>query len=817
MSKLVVLKLDGNLEEQGFGVTLEIAEEGEARTVAIAGSLPANPNLAARLDEWEKKYRHAGAAYRLKHNNCFRHWLGMGWGQLPTLSLGSTRIKPKGIRFDVTRDELEQCQQSAEELKADIADWLGSKDFLPVNNKIRSKLNPDEPIRLLICTQNSQVEKLPWHIWDFFADYSQAEVALSSPTFEEPKLLPTAKANIKILAILGHSEGIDINADRKILENLPDADITFLVEPKPEQISDRLWEQNWDILFFAGHSETQEDRGRIYINKKDSLTMGELKYGLAKAVERGLQLAIFNSCDGLGLAKQLAELNIPQTIVMRQPVPDKIAQTFLKYFLKEFASGKPFYLAVREGRQRLHDDFERHFPCASWLPVICQNPAVIPPTWNQLLGKSPSPPDPVLVSPQALPVISNSWWRGWETVAVSSVVATSLVMGMRSLGILQPLELHAYDYLMRLRPNEGADPRLLLVLMTDADINAQSPEEREGNAISERILEQALAKLEPHLPRAIGLHFYRESPVGKEYGNLADRMTQSDRVIALCKYGKKNQGISPPPEISPERQGFSNVLRDSDGVIRRQLLAVESPDPCQDNYSFSIQLARRYLSDRGIREIELTFSDGLLQLGDTVFNILEPNSGGYQDIDARGHQVLLNYRATRQIAETITVTQLLKGEFNPDLVRDRLVIIGPSALRLNQRLWLTPYSKGRGFIWEETGIEIQAQMVSQILSAVLDERPLISSWPEPSEMFWIWCWSLVGGILAWQSSSRLSERFSVGDAARTHLLPRMALALILLSGSCFSLLLQGSWVPLVPSALALVATAGGTASYNRDL
>lgn len=798
MTKLVVLKLDGNLEKQGFGVTLEIAEEGEARTVAIAGSLPANPNLLDRLDEWEKKYRHAGAAYRLKHNNYFRNWFSLTWRQLPNLSLGSMRITPKTIKFDVSREELEQCQQSADELKADLADWLGSKDFLPINNKIRSKLNPDEPIRVLICTENSQIEKLPWHIWDFFEDYSQAEVALSLPTFEEPKQPPNAKAKIKILAILGHSEGINIDEDRKLLEKLPNAETIFLVEPQPEQISNKLWEQDWDIFFFAGHSETQEDRGRIYINKTDSLTIEELKYGLAKAVDRGLQLAIFNSCDSLGLARDLAELNIPQTIVMRQPVPDKIAQTFLKHFLKEFASGKPFYLAVRQARQRLHDEFERDFPCASWLPVICQNPAVIPPTWNELLGKSillqDSHPD---LDPPSVP-----WWRGWETVAVSSVVATSLVMGMRSLGILQPLELNTYDYLMRLRPTEGADPRLLLVLMTDGDINDRPAEER-GNLISEEILEQALAKLEPHLPRAIGLHFYRESPVGEEYEDLAARMTQSDLLVALCQYGNKDQGISAPPEISPGSQGFSNVVGDADGILRRQLLAVESPSPCQDDYSFSIQLARRYLSDRGI-ELKST-SDGMLELGHTVFNILKPNSGGYQDIDARGHQVLLNYRATRQIAETITVTQLLEGAFNPDLVRDRLVIIGRSTLRFGDRRWLTPYSKTRGSISAMAGIEVQAQMVSQILSAVLDERPLIISWSEQSEMLWVLCWSAVGGIMAW----RFSER--------SRLIPRMALALIILSGSCFWLLLQGSWVPLVPSALALVATAGGTASYNRDL
>lgn len=44
-------------------------------------------------------------------------------------------------------------------------------------------------------------------------------------------------------------------------------------------------------------------------------------------------IAIFNSCDGLGLAQELADLHIPQMIVIKEPVPDKLAQEFLKYFL----------------------------------------------------------------------------------------------------------------------------------------------------------------------------------------------------------------------------------------------------------------------------------------------------------------------------------------------------------------------------------------------------------------------------------------------------------------------------------------------------
>jgi len=194
---------------------------------------------------------------------------------------------------------------------------------------------------------------------------------------------PWFKSKVRILAILGHSDGIDTERDRALLKQLPNADIAFLVEESRKEISDRLWEQAWDIIFFAGHSKTEGETGRIYINPTESLTIDELWYALKKAVERGLQLAIFNSCDGLGLAQKLDDLQIPQMIVMRELVPDRVAQEFLKYFLTAFALGTPLSLAVRDARERLQG-LEGQFPCASWLPVVYQNPAEEPLTWREM-------------------------------------------------------------------------------------------------------------------------------------------------------------------------------------------------------------------------------------------------------------------------------------------------------------------------------------------------------------------------------------------------------------------------------------------------
>jgi len=92
---------------------------------------------------------------------------------------------------------------------------------------------------------------------------------------------------------------------------------------------------------------------------------------------------LLNACDGLQLLQDLNELSLPPTIVMRYPVPDLVAQTFLKYFLSAFSQGAPLHQAVRDAREQLQG-IESQFPFATWLPVLHQNPASPPLTWSSL-------------------------------------------------------------------------------------------------------------------------------------------------------------------------------------------------------------------------------------------------------------------------------------------------------------------------------------------------------------------------------------------------------------------------------------------------
>ena len=293
-------------------------------------------------------------------------------------------------KAQITNFSNEELQNLSNQLKKYINNWFNSKLFINVANQLRSKLNPSDSIRFIIQTSDINLKLLPLHLWEFFDDYRKAEIALSAPHSDRlSKSIPKRK-KVRVLVIHGNSKGIEtgVQADLEALNKLPLSEVEILSQPSKQELDEQLWHPlGWDIICYSGHSDSEDDgsTGVIEIDETNKISLKYLKSALTNAIENGLQLAILNSCKGLGIAQDLADLHIPQIIVMRQPVPDEVAQVFLKNFLQAFANGKTLYNSVREARQKL-EGLEDKFPCASWLPIICQNPAEVPLKWLQFPG-----------------------------------------------------------------------------------------------------------------------------------------------------------------------------------------------------------------------------------------------------------------------------------------------------------------------------------------------------------------------------------------------------------------------------------------------
>ncbi|MDZ7955314.1 CHAT domain-containing protein [Nostoc sp. DedQUE09] len=377
------------------------------RVIQVEGHLPPSPQVLATFQEWEYAYHE--------------------------MSGGSFRITPTpSLSTNVSIPEL------ADSFTQHFKDWLksGNWEWHKIRECLLRSLNFQEEILVIVETQDLLLQRLPWHLWDLFSEtFTNAEIALSAASYQPPPLV-LPRDETRVLVVLGsNSNGINVDEDRKVLEQFSQVDLHFLVTPSLEELTRLLWEQSWDILYFAGHSSSQpEETGGFLMIQDTEVPLNRLKYGLEQALRRGLRLAIFNSCDGLGLARELADLHIPQILVMREPVPDQVAQEFLKFFLAAFTSGQSLYLSVQTARRRLQG-LEDRFPCASWLPVICQNPAELP-----------------LQPPKA-----SLWQRARSALLISAAIAMG-VLGIRNIGLLQPLELQAFDQLQLLRPQEQPDP-----------------------------------------------------------------------------------------------------------------------------------------------------------------------------------------------------------------------------------------------------------------------------------------------------------------------------------------------------------------------
>ena len=401
-----------------------------------------------------------------------------------------------------------------------------------------------------------------------------------------------------------------------------------------------------------------------------------------------------------------------------------------------------------------------------------------------------------------------------RAVVLTSVVITTLVIGLRHMGMLEAIELGAFDQMMRWRPSKPPDERLLVVAITEKDI-----QKIQEATLSDQNLNRLLEKLEEYQPLAIGLDIFRDVPVGNGRADLLKRLRQSDRIITVCKSGSAdNPGVPPPPGVPEDRVGFADQVIDTDGIIRRSLLFIapaSSNRPasssgantgsiCDDSsaqlLSLSFQSALRYLQVRKIQP-EFTTADEL-KLGSTVFRSLKENDGGYQNADVGGYQILLNYRSPENVAKQVTLTQVLEGKIDPNWIKDRIVLVGYTAPSKKDDFG-TPYSAGQQEKFKMPGVVVHAQIVSQILSAVLDKRPLFWFWTEWGEILWIAGWSLVGGVLAW----RIRHPAVFGLAG--------VVTLGGLFGVSFAIFTQAGWVPIAAPTIGLIATSGSVVLVDR--
>lgn len=385
----------------------------------------------------------------------------------------------------------------------------------------------------------------------------------------------------------------------------------------------------------------------------------------------------------------------------------------------------------------------------------------------------------------------------WRVGAFTGMLVIALVMVARVTGSLQYLEWVAFDNFLRLRPEEAIDERILIVGINENDISTIKK-----YPIPDRELAALLEKLQAYKPRVIGVDTYKNIPVPPGHAELVAALKDRKNVIAVEKVLPEK--IDPPPYLENTQVGFADQFIDTDGKLRRSLLG--TPIPKGYKFSLSLRLAEAYLALQGI-----TLENGLIdyhamRFGDTELPRFSPNFGPYVKADAGGVQLLLNFRSGQERFRTISLNDIKARRFNPNWIRDRIVIIGITAPSIKDFITTSAIIPSKTAPGRVYGVEIQAHACSQIISAVLDNRPLIKSWSDKWEYLWIAVWGILGICFASLTKFPLTNLFAVGSGST------------ILIGSCYLLLVSWGWLlPVIPAMLVFTLNGVGlTALFQYD-
>jgi adenylate cyclase len=383
-------------------------------------------------------------------------------------------------------------------------------------------------------------------------------------------------------------------------------------------------------------------------------------------------------------------------------------------------------------------------------------------------------------------------WPHRGTVTIAPLV-TGLVLVLRGLGLLQPLELALFDSLMRSRPASARDDRVMIVEVNETDL-----QQLKRWPIDDRTLAQGLGKIRQGQPAAIGLDLYRDYALEPGHRELTTLFQTTPNLIGITKQNAPQdwQRVPPAPALAAVEQiGVNDVVIDRDGRLRRALLYFSTPDGTTYE-SLGLRVALTYLEGRGISPQPDT---EFLTLNRTEFAPFEPDDGPYVGADALGTQIWLNYRGGDRHFQRVSLADVLADRVPASTFTGRVVLIGVTAVSLRDS-FLTPYSQGSGDQpLELPGVEFHANVVSDVLSRVLDARSGIRSGSESQEILWIALWGLLGTGLAWR------WRF-VRQRQWLRLLLLLAIVLVALPIGHYCAFVTGLWVPLLP---ALLSYAGG--------
>lgn len=406
-------------------------------------------------------------------------------------------------------------------------------------------------------------------------------------------------------------------------------------------------------------------------------------------------------------------------------------------------------------------------------------------------------------------------------IEMTAVFVTLVVIMLQLTGALQFMECAMLDQWFRARPGEPIDSRIVIVTIDEDDISRFR-----SWPIYDTTLAKLLKKIKQQQPAVIGLDLYRNLPVEPGHEELLDVYESTPNLIGIQKVLSNANGpvVDPPPVLATRNQvAACDLVLESDGKVRRYLLSVRVNGRNKTYLTLGAKLALTYLDKLNIKPI----SDGhkqTLKLGKAKFVPLEDSEGGFVRADVGGYQILANFRSAHQRITKIPLLDVLENRIPSYLMTGKVVLIGSVAESLSERFY-TPYTNNVNTAW--SGVELHADLTSQILSAALDGRQLLRGISESLGWLWILFWSSVGAAIGWEVKLKIFHNLNLFKFNKFRLnkvrIQRnsilfaisilLPLAIISLFACAYLLFLCGWWVNVISPLLGLICATFGSKVY----
>lgn len=371
---------------------------------------------------------------------------------------------------------------------------------------------------------------------------------------------------------------------------------------------------------------------------------------------------------------------------------------------------------------------------------------------------------------------------------VAGLITFSLSLGglsLREIGAFKEVELWVYDSLMRSQLNEPPDRRVVIVEISEADIQKLRMQKVPW-PFSDRLFAKLVNQISAAKPAVIGIDKYLDIPVYEGRQELVDAIKKAGNVVnvKLTAIAEGQVGVDPASDLEKiSRYGYANLITDKGVFVRRASVV-------GDSGSFAFEIANLYLQKLHNKQIEFNSAAIQFKAGQQIIPRITANYGAYRKEDDSGYQMLIRYRGKSRAFERIRATDVMDGIVGPEKLRDRVVIIGVTAESLKDS-FPTPVSVDDEVMY---GVEIHANIVSQLISSTLGDRKFIQVWSSDLENIWILVWTIAGGAIA---------AFIAHVGKNIGLLGLCAGGLVWASYFAFG---QALWIPLFPALLGLISS-----------